>query len=67
MITLFVFAILLLFAAGIAFFAFGKMKKPALRASIPSVLVILAILLAGLSCIRTVPTGHTGIVPPSVR
>jgi len=61
MIVLFVFAILLLVAAVIALFA-TKSAKPALRTLLPMLLLVAAAVFGVLSCVRTDPTGHTGIV-----
>ena len=62
MIALFVFSILALVAAAIAFLSMSKLKKPGLRVGVTTLLVIIAVFLGVVSCIRTVPTGHTGIV-----
>ena len=62
MIVLFVFAILVFVAAPVTVFATKKINKPLLRGLLPTGLLVLSILLALLSCVRTVPTGHTGIV-----
>ena len=62
MIVLFVFAILLFVAALVTIFAAKKITKPALRGVLPTLLLVFGVLLALVSCVRTVPTGHTGIV-----
>ena len=62
MIVLFVFAILLFVAALVTIFTAKKISKPLLRGILPTTLLVLSILLAVVSCVRTVPTGHTGIV-----
>ena len=62
MIVLFVLAILLFVAALIVILASKKITKPLLRGLLPTALFVLSIALALLSCLRTVPTGHTGIV-----
>ncbi len=62
MIVLFVFAILLLIAAVITIFATKKMNKPLVRGLLPTILLVVCVAFALISCVRTVPTGHTGIV-----
>ena len=62
MIVLFVLAVILFVAAVVAIFSAKKMNKPLLRGLLPTALLVFAVLLAVVSCVRTVPTGHTGIV-----
>ena len=62
MIVLFVFAILLCIAGVIASFTMSKQTKPLVRTLVPALLIIASVGFALISCIRTVPTGHTGIV-----
>ena len=62
MIVLFVFAVLLFVAALVTIFSAKKIQKPLLRGILPTVLLVLSVILALVSCLRTVPTGHTGIV-----
>ncbi len=61
MIVLFLAAIALIAAAVVLFFALSKTKR-SVRILTAAGLVTVAIVLGGISCIRTVPTGHTGIV-----
>ena len=62
MIVLFVFAILIFVAALATIFSAKKIQKPLLRGILPTLLLVFSIVLALVSCLRTVPTGHTGIV-----
>ena len=62
MIVLFVLAVLIFVAALATIFAAKKINKPLLRGVLPTVLLVFSVLLALVSCVRTVPTGHTGIV-----
>ncbi len=62
MIVLFVFAILIFVAALVTILCSKKINKPILRGVLPTVLLVFSVLLALVSCVRTVPTGHTGIV-----
>ena len=62
MIVLFVLAVLLFIAALVTMFTAKKMNKPLLRGLLPTILLVLGVGLALISCLRTVPTGHTGIV-----
>ncbi len=62
MIVLFVLAILLFVAALVTIFTAKKMNKPIVRGLLPTGLLVFSVLLALISCVRTVPTGHTGIV-----
>lgn len=62
MIVLFVLAILFFVVALATIFAAKKINKPLLRGVLPTVLLVFSVLLALVSCVRTVPTGHTGIV-----
>lgn len=62
MIALFGFSVLLLAAAVIAYFATAKVKKVGVRYAAVGLLAVAAIGGAAISCIRVVPTGHTGIV-----
>lgn len=63
MVILFAVSILLIIAAVISIFALKKSKaSTVVRAATPPVLVIAAAILMVISCLRTVPTGHTGIV-----
>ena len=62
MIVLFVVAVLMFIAAVVAIFSAKKMNKPLLRGLLPTALLVFSVLLAVVSCVRTVPTGHTGIV-----
>ncbi len=62
MIVLFVFAILLFVAALVTILSTKKINKPILRGLLPTVLLVFSVMLALVSCLRTVPTGHTGIV-----
>ena len=56
-------SVLLVIAAIISIFALPKSKmSAAVRAATPPVLVVAAAILMVVSCWRTVPTGHTGIV-----
>ncbi len=61
MLALFVFGILALIV-GVVLFMTLKGKKAVLRVLLPGSLCLLGVGLAVCSCIRTVPTGHTGIV-----
>lgn len=61
MLALFVFGALLL-AVGVFLFFALKGKKAVLRVLLPVFLCMGGAVLAIVSCIRTVPTGHTGIV-----
>ena len=62
MIALFVLGMILL-AAGVVLFLFSrKAKKKILFVLIGGILLGLSLLLSVFSCLRTVPTGHTGIV-----
>lgn len=62
MIVLFVLAVLIFVAAIVVILSAKKITQPMLRNLLPTALIVVSVLLAGLSCIRTVPTGHTGIV-----
>ena len=62
MIVIFVFAVLLFVAAIVAILSAKKMKNAVMRGLLPALLLVFSVLLAVVSCIRTVPTGHTGIV-----
>ena len=62
MIVLFVIAVLLFVAALVAILSAKKITKPLLRGLLPTLLLVFSVLLAVVSCLRTVPTGHTGIV-----
>ncbi|MBO5931214.1 MAG: prohibitin family protein [Clostridia bacterium] len=62
MIVLFVLAVLIFVAALATIFAAKKINKPLLRGVLPTLLLVFSVLLAVVSCVRTVPTGHTGIV-----
>ena len=62
MIVLFVVAVLMFIAAVIAIFSAKKITTPLLRGLLPTALLVFSVLLALVSCVRTVPTGHTGIV-----
>ena len=62
MIVLFVFAILLFAAALVAILSAKKITQPLLRGLLPTLLLVFSVVLALVSCLRTVPTGHTGIV-----
>ena len=62
MIVLFVFAILIFVAALATIFSAKKIQKPLLRGILPTLLLVFSVVLALVSCLRTVPTGHTGIV-----
>ncbi|MBQ8310323.1 MAG: prohibitin family protein [Clostridia bacterium] len=63
MIVLFAIAVFLVIAAVISIFALQKSKASvAVRAATPPILIIAAAILLVVSCWRTVPTGHTGIV-----
>ena len=61
MLALFVFGVLFL-AVGVILFFTLKGKKAVLRVLLPVLLCMGGAVLAIVSCIRTVPTGHTGIV-----
>ena len=62
MIALFIFGLLLL-AIAIPFFLLKAKTKPFLTRILPgSIFAIAAAVLIVVSCVRTVPTGHTGIV-----
>ena len=62
MIVLFVLAVLIFVAALATIFAAKKINKPLLRGVLPTLLLVFSVLLAVVSCVRTVPTGHTGIL-----
>lgn len=62
MIVLFVLAILIFVAALATIFSAKKIQKPLLRGILPTLLLVFSVVLALVSCLRTVPTGHTGIV-----
>ena len=62
MIVLFVLAIFVFVAAIVAILSAKKITQPLLRNLLPATLLVVSVLLSLLSCIRTVPTGHTGIV-----
>ena len=62
MIVLFVLAVLIFVAAIVAMLSAKKITQPVLRSLLPILLLIVSVAFAVISCIRTVPTGHTGIV-----
>ncbi len=62
MIALFIVGLLLLAVAIILSFVKAKAKRFLTRTLPALVLAAAAVLLIGVSCVRTVPTGHTGIV-----
>ncbi|MBQ8415940.1 MAG: prohibitin family protein [Clostridia bacterium] len=62
MIALFVCSILFLIAAVVAYFVSAKAKNQAVRYAVTALLAIAAVGTAAISCVRVVPTGHTGIV-----
>jgi len=62
MLTLFIFGVLLLVAAFAIFAVMQSAKKKALRFLIAGALFLFSVILMSVSCLRTVPTGHTGIV-----
>ncbi len=62
MIVLFGMSLVAIFVAVVAFFGMKKSKKAALRLPITAVALLIGVALFGFSCVRTVPTGHTGIV-----
>ncbi len=62
MIALFVIGLLLFAAAMVLFFLKAKEKRFLTRTLPGLAFAALAVLLIVLSCLRTVPTGHTGIV-----
>jgi len=61
MFALFIFGILVLLVAVFLFLALKK-SKPVIRTLVSSVVGVVAVVLMVASCLRTVPTGHTGIV-----
>ena len=61
MIVLFIFGVLLILAGVMVFLGLRKQKK-GLSVLLLSAFLIVGCLLAMFSCLRTVPTGHTGIV-----
>lgn len=61
MFTLFLIAILFVLVAVGLFYGLKK-NKTALRTIAPLAACLVAAILAAASCVRTVPTGHTGIV-----
>lgn len=62
MIALFVIGLVLIVAVAIAFFVTAKTKKQIARLIICGVVAAAALGSITVSCLRTVPTGHTGIV-----
>ncbi len=61
MFALFIIGLILLGIGILLFFTMKKAKQPA-RALVPSLVAIVSLVLLIASCVRTVPTGHTGIL-----
>ncbi len=62
MIVLFGMSLVAILVAVVAFFGLKKSQKASLRLPVAAVALLLGVILFGASCVRTVPTGHTGIV-----
>ncbi len=63
MIAIFGIGLVILIAGIIAAAAFSKTTvKKGMKVGIACVVTVVGVVVCGLSCIRTVPTGHTGIV-----
>ncbi|MBQ7336567.1 MAG: prohibitin family protein, partial [Clostridia bacterium] len=62
MLPVFVFALIALIAAVVAFIALAKSKTAIVRVAVTGILTVVGVIALVVSCIRTVPTGHTGIV-----
>ncbi len=63
MLGIFAIGLVIAMAAGIAVVAFSKStNKKGLKTGIACAVILVGVGLCGIACVRTVPTGHTGIV-----
>ena len=62
MITLFVIGLLLVLSALLVYILMKKSEKTTIRVALTIVLLLVGLCAGGASCVRVVPTGHTGIV-----